>query len=294
MIIKPGTTVSSTPDRSGENVVSFSILTPSYGYAEFIGDAIESVRHQDAAGSVEHIIIDGGSTDGTVDILRSYPDVIWNSEPDDGQSDALNKGFARSAGEIVGWLNADEFYLQGVLSRVQRVFERDDVDVVYGDSMFVDRAGKFLRLVPQHRFNERVLRHYGCFIPSCAVFFRQSVLPDVPWNRQLATIMDWDLYLDLARQQARFGYLPEALGAFRVHAAQVTAEPLAKTAPERLQVRRTHGMTNRLGPREAAAMAARFQHRTLKLFGGAYGRQIRARSFAGEDLRWWDRQASDC
>src|SRR5690242_2268039 len=106
--------------------LSFSIVTPSFNQAAFIQDAIFSVTKQRAE-QVEHWVIDGGSTDGTIDLLRLHSDsntgktLQWVSEPDRGQSDALNKGFSRATGDIVGWLNSDDRYRDGCFEKVAKV-----------------------------------------------------------------------------------------------------------------------------------------------------------------------------
>jgi hypothetical protein len=137
------------PPRIGESMLS--VLTPSFQYGRFLGDALASVLEQNGL-EVEDIVQDGGSTDGTVELLRAAPPgVRWVSEPDGGQSDALNRAFARARGEWVAWLNADEFYLPGGLARLLDAAKETGADVVYGDCVFVDEQGRVLRLVPQHR-----------------------------------------------------------------------------------------------------------------------------------------------
>jgi glycosyltransferase involved in cell wall biosynthesis len=107
-----------------------SVLTPSYGYGRFIGDALESVKRQDGV-SVEHIVQDAGSEDETIDILRGYGERLrWRSEPDRGQSDALNKALQLARGRWVAWLNADEFYFPGALQALVAIGDKTKADVV--------------------------------------------------------------------------------------------------------------------------------------------------------------------
>src|SRR4249919_3843647 len=111
-------------------MIDVSVLTPSYGYGRFIADSIESVIRQDGM-RIEHIVQDGGSEDETLNVLRSYGDhVTWTSEPDKGQSDALNKALAMATGRWVAWLNADEYYLPGGLASLIQEGERSGTDVV--------------------------------------------------------------------------------------------------------------------------------------------------------------------
>ena len=101
----------------------FSVVTPSFNQAEFIRDTIDLVVAQDYP-NFEHIVVDGGSTDGTIDILRSYPHLTWTSEPDRGQSDALNKGFSKAQGDVIAWINSDDYYAPRGVFKGGRSYER--------------------------------------------------------------------------------------------------------------------------------------------------------------------------
>src|SRR5580692_10825868 len=136
-----------------------SIVTPSFNQGCFLGEALESVQLQRHSG-VEHLIFDGGSTDETVGLLHSldgradWSHVRWQSGPDGGQSDALNKGFAEAQGEIVGWLNSDDRYRPGCFDHVVKAFaENPDVDVFYGDYTIIDQNGSFLSVRREIGFN---------------------------------------------------------------------------------------------------------------------------------------------
>lgn len=267
-----------------------SVLTPSFNYSRFIEDCLSSVKHQDYPGDVEHIVMDAASEDGTVSILRNWGTSIrWASEPDKGQSDALNKALAESRNEWIGWLNADEFYLPGAFSALARALDGNpEADVVYGDCVFVDEHGDLIRLVPQHPFSRRLLRQYGPFVASCSSFIRRSVLPPQPWDVNLRMIMDWDLWLQLARNGARFLYCPQPIGAFRVHGDRVTARPVSDYSGEHETVRRRYGM--RVGGRVLLRVArelGRMGHASAKLRAGSYTRQMRAMALRGADLRWF-------
>ena len=264
---------------------TFSILTPSYNYAQFIGDALISTEKQSVR--AQHVVVDGASTDATTEVLGASenPDLQWISEPDLGQSDALNKALALATGEWIGWLNADEFYLPGAIEAIAEAIARDPgLDVIAGDAVFVDADAKFDRLFCHHRFSPAVLREYGCYLLTSSVFFRRSVLLDAPWDVELKTIMDWDLYLALTAANRRFGTIDRPLSAFRVHGAQVTAEPLPADDPEYQRVRARYGIADRaLGRR-----VGRARHIGLRVVDGCYLREIKARrTFAGTDMRWW-------
>jgi Glycosyl transferase family 2 len=266
-----------------------SILTPTRNYGRFLPDALQSVAAQGDA-DVQHVVVDGASTDGTVAVLREWSDrVRFLSEPDDGQSDALNKAAAMANGEWLGWLNADEFYLPGAFETFRAALRHvPAADVVYGDFCVVDDRGRLLRLFPQHPFHPRTLRWYGPTMASCAVFVRASAMPERGWDPGLRRMMDWDLYLELDRLGASFAHVAAPLAAFRVHQAQVTAVQVPIWTGEALRVRARHGLP--LAPRSARALRAlgRLDHGAHKLLAGAYQRQWRVRRrFRGADLRWF-------
>jgi glycosyltransferase involved in cell wall biosynthesis len=262
-----------------------SVLTPSYGYGRYIEDAIDSVLGQHDV-SVEHVVQDGGSDDETVDILKRFDGLVWASEPDEGQSDALNKALARAGGRWIAWLNADEFYLPRSLAALVEHGERTGADVVYGDCVFVDGGGRVERLLPQHRFSARILREYGCYIPSCAVLMRRGVLGNDPWDAAVKRIMDWDLYLKLLAQGARFTHLAYPVSAFRAHADRITSRP-AESYGEENEVASRYGLPSDVYVRWKASRVGRWLHPVYKVLGGAYLRQLGARPLQGHDLRWF-------
>ncbi len=265
-----------------------SVLTPTYNYGRFLGDAIRSVDQQ-ADDRVEHVVVDGASGDETLDVLARAPQrVIWRSEPDEGQSDALNKALALATGNWVGWLNADEFYLpQAFRTFLSCLAKYPHAALVYGDALFVDAHGRLLRLVAQHSFSSRVLRWNRCNISSCAMFVRRDAIPARGWDVHLKSTMDWDLFLEVERRRGQVVYIPRPIAAFRVHPDQITAErpPGYDEDLRRLQERhnRPSGwegvVVNRLGE---------FEHRVLKVVEGGLLRELRARSHRGADLRWFE------
>lgn len=259
-----------------------SVLTPSFDYGRFIGDALESVIRQ-PLGSIEHIVQDGASEDDTVEVLQGYgKSVDWRSEPDDGQSDALNRAFSRATGEWIAWLNADEFYLPRTLAHLVDAGTKSKADIVYGDAVFVDENATFLRLLPQHRYTDNVLRWYGPFIPSCSVLLRRDILGHSPWDTECRSIMDYELYLRLNAEERRFVHVPIPVGVFRVHGARVTAQPREHFAEERQMVAQRYGL-----PRRGRLPIGRSQHGLLKIIDAAYFKQMRARRLKGSDLRWF-------
>jgi glycosyltransferase involved in cell wall biosynthesis len=263
-----------------------SVLTPSYGYGRFIADAVESVLCQEGV-SVQHVVQDGLSRDETVDVLGRYDGrIVWASEPDRGQSDALNKALSKANGRWIGWLNADEFYLPGSLATLVEHGERMAADIVYGDCIFVDVDGNVERLLPEHRFVGRILRDYGCFISSNAVLIRRSVLRDAPWDPSLKRIMDWDLFMSLLTRGMRFSYLSYPVGAFRAHDDRITSKPPSSSHEEN-EVASRYGLPWDVHERWRLSRRGRWLHPVYKFIDGAYVRQLEARSLRGRDLRWF-------
>ncbi len=157
-----------------------SIITPSYNQAQFIEQTILSVLNQDYP-AIEYLIIDGGSTDGSVDIIRRYSDRLawWISEKDHGQADAINKGINHASGEIVAWLNSDDIYLPGAVSQAAAILSREpNLGMVYGDALSIDQDGKPLG---KFSFGNWELLDLMSFRIICqpSVFMRRSILEQV-------------------------------------------------------------------------------------------------------------------
>jgi glycosyltransferase involved in cell wall biosynthesis len=198
--------------------VTISVVTPSLNQAAFLADAVESVATQDHP-ALEHLVIDAVSTDGTVEFLESRPDLTWTSEPDEGQSDALNKGFLRAKGDVIAWLNADDRYLPGAFAAVARHFEEHpEVDVLYGDINWIDEHGVVFEHRPSLPFDPFALRYlHWLVIPSPATFFRADIVRDghlIDPTYQWA--MDYEFFLRLASLGYRFTHISRALADFRL------------------------------------------------------------------------------
>jgi glycosyltransferase involved in cell wall biosynthesis len=179
-----------------------SVLTPSFNQGRFIGDCIASVQKQTYS-QIEHIVCDGASTDGTQEILRSAPPTVrWVSEPDRGQSHALNKAFQMSQGEIIGWLNSDDAYFQcnAVADAVAFLARRPDVDVVYGHAALVSADGLVLHVMWVPPFSYRFLR-FANFIVQPAVFMRRTAVGGTLVDEEFGHSMDRELWLRLGRDR---------------------------------------------------------------------------------------------
>jgi glycosyltransferase involved in cell wall biosynthesis len=198
-----------------------SILTPSYNQAAFLEATIRSVEEQDYE-PVEHVVVDGGSTDGSVDILRRRPGVRWISEPDEGQSHALNKALSLANGEIVGWLNSDDVYLPGAIARGVAALERTGAALVYANLIEIDESGREVgRQKARGWDRDRLLRHFNS-VPQPTVFMRREALDAVGGiDASYHYAMDYELWLRLG---ARFpvAYVDDWWAAFRHHPAAKT------------------------------------------------------------------------
>lgn len=187
-----------------------SILTPSFNQGNYIPDCLDSVRRQTYR-HIEHIVVDGGSNDGTLDTLRaSSAHVRWTSAPDAGQADALNRAFASSSGHVIGWLNSDDAYAdRRAVERAVRVFsEEPTASVVYGHALLVNERNEVLQVIGALPFRTSYYRlvHY---IIQPTVFIRRSALEDEPFfvRPDLDFVIDRDLFLRLS-QRTRFARLP--------------------------------------------------------------------------------------
>ena len=228
--------------------MKISIVTPSYNYGRFIGDAIQSVIDQDY-GNKEYIIMDGGSTDDTYEVVRSFGELSylkWISEPDDGQTNAINKGFELASGDVVAWLNADDFYLPETFSRVAKAFkDNPDVDVIYGDTMFVDEKGNCKRIKKEHDFDFKILLYYGCYIQSTSTFFRRRIFEEGnKLNESFRVVMDYEYFLRIYDRGYKFKYLPEVLSTFRWHGDNVSIKNKEIGLREKLNMRKKYSNIN--------------------------------------------------
>jgi glycosyltransferase involved in cell wall biosynthesis len=190
----------------------------------YIEENIKSVLSQNHP-HFEHIIIDGNSTDGTIDILRKYDHLIWISERDNGQSEAINKGFKRTKGEIIGWLNSDDCYTPNTFNNVAKELNRDEGKyIVFGDCNVIDEKGEIIGFIKGKYNGQRSLIEYwkDTYIPQPSVFFYRDLLYEIGFlNENLHYAMDWDFWLRISEKYT-FSYINKSLANFRIHDQQKT------------------------------------------------------------------------
>jgi glycosyltransferase involved in cell wall biosynthesis len=204
----------------------FTIVTPSLNQSLFIEQTIKSVLDQDYR-LREYIIIDGGSTDGTLDIISRYQPSLTFSETgqDTGQSNAIARGFKRGTGDILGWLNSDDYYLPGTLAKVAHIFEKHpDIVLVYGDYIVLRPSGEQI-YKPKVSWNHTIALYAYLMIPQPSAFWRRSAYDSIGGlNDNYDYCMDYDLFLRLsAAYPGKFLHLQEPLSVFRLHSDSKTA-----------------------------------------------------------------------
>jgi glycosyltransferase involved in cell wall biosynthesis len=219
--------------------LSITIVTPTLNAALYLEQCLTSIQVQGCA-DLEHLVVDGGSTDATEQIIRAST-AHWLPLPGLRQSAAINAGLRAASGEIVAWLNADDLYEPGALRYVQERFAADpQLDVLLGDCMVIDEYGKSLsRLSPGPYDFDRLLRH-GNSIGQPAVFLRRRVFQQVGYlDEALDLGMDYDLWLRL--RNTRTTYVPRVLASFRWHTGSKTATNLYANWHELLIIVRRYG-----------------------------------------------------
>jgi glycosyltransferase involved in cell wall biosynthesis len=228
---------------NGASYTRISIVMPAYNQGQFIERSILSVLNQDYP-NLQFIIMDGGSTDGTVDVIRKYETrLMWRTERDHGQSDAINKALSLADGEIVGWLNSDDVYFPGALYRMHQIAKQWPHAVLYsGTVAIIDRDDRVLRVAKFIRPSTLRLLHEGLAMSSQGVFWRRGAQPaDRSFNLRLHHAMDVEFWLKvLAKGHAEF--VPELIGGFRVYEGTKTSATGERGLAEMSAIRKEYGI----------------------------------------------------
>ena len=220
-----------------------SIVTPSFNQAEFLEETICSVLNQDYQ-NLEYIIVDGGSQDESLEIINKYANRLawWVSESDNGQTDAINKGFSKAKGEILAWLNSDDTYLPGAISEAIEFLESyPEIGMVYGDTNLINMDGEVIGKFPARQTDNRRLMRGYVHIPQQAAFFRAHIWREVgPLDPSFYFAMDYDLWVRIS-QQTPIQYLPRLWANFRLHGEAKSIEADDRCWPEMVRVHRREG-----------------------------------------------------
>ena len=265
-----------------------SIVTPSYNQGEYIELAIQSVLQQNYP-NFEHIVIDNCSTDRTVSILQKYPHLIWQSKPDNGQSDALNQGFRLATGEIIGWLNADDLYLPQCFEKtVQTFVDSPDSDIAYGNYRWIDDEGKIIQFRKELDFDLFILKYlHVSYITSISTFFRRRIFEEENFlDTSLKYSMDYEFFLRLARKEYQFVHIKSYLADFRWHKDNKSTVAYQKQSEEKKQALLRHDDFLRQTPPYIQSIASNF----LELL--ARGKRYWLKSFKGYYFEQWRTKSS--
>lgn len=214
-----------------------SIITPSFNQGEFIEKTILSVKNQNYI-RIEHLIIDGGSTDKTIEIIKKYENTYnmrWISEPDKGQADAIDKGFKMAKGAILTWLNSDDYYLHNkVVSKVIYYFNvNKSIHMVTGRGIYANEKGEFLKHIKFKKklINSRYMK-YADFIFQPSTFLKKEIVEKVPLDRQYIYVFDWVFFLKIFDDGFNVLVVDDFWSAYRRHKKHKTGTNTAERKRE--------------------------------------------------------------
>lgn len=227
-----------------QNSPLVSVVTPSFNQAKYLERTIQSVLSQDYP-NLEYIIIDGGSSDGSVDVIKKHERQLawWISEKDRGQTEAINKGFARAKGEIIAWLNSDDTYEPGaVREAVEQFTLHPEISAVYSQTNYINENDKIIGRFPAAQTDYKKLRRGYVHVPQQACFFRADLWKKIgPLDATFYFAMDYDLWVRLAAE-APMLFIPEKTWAnFRLHSDAKTISADDRCWPEMLRVHYREG-----------------------------------------------------
>jgi len=209
--------------------MDFTVITPNLNYGKFLRECLQSVAGQSGV-EWEHLVMDGGSTDDSAEIVAGFPKAKFFQQGDSGMSQAINRGFDRANGEWVMWLNADDRLKPDALKTILPKLRSCEEDVVYGDFDFVNADGVYQRSVKLLRWSLFVHVHHHCYIGSTAAFYRKSTVIDNGFRlrEDFAYVMDGEFYARLDAADKRFGYRRGRLADFRIHGDNASMRNLGR------------------------------------------------------------------
>jgi glycosyltransferase involved in cell wall biosynthesis len=215
-----------------------SIVVPSFNQGQFIGATLQSILDQQYP-NLELIVVDGGSTDDTLSVINQFEDYLdwWVSEPDSGQTAAINRGFMQSTGEIMAWINSDDLVASGAFYQIANYFiKHPDTQVIYGNRILINEIGLEIGrwILPFH--SGRVLK-YSDFVPQETLYWTRKAWYVIGGrlDETFQFAMDWDFLLRLSRNRLKIKHLPIFLGLFRVHSQQKTSSQMTLTGQNEMK-----------------------------------------------------------
>ncbi len=215
-----------------------SIVTPSYNQSRYLEQTIQSVLTQNYP-HIEYMVVDGGSTDDTINVIRRYESRLawWASEKDQGQTDAINKGFGRARGDILAWINSDDTYEPGAFAAAAGYLQdHPEVGMVYGDCNYIDGSGNVVGKFKAAQTDHKLLRRGYTHIPQQTMFFRADIWKQVgPLDPSFYFAMDYDLWIRISAR-AEIKYFPQVWANFRLHSSGKTILSDEYCWPEMLKV----------------------------------------------------------
>jgi len=249
--------------------MKISVVTPSFNSVRTIRATLESVVKQDYA-DVEHIVMDGGSTDGTLEILKQYPRLVWVSEKDDGHYHAMDKGTRMASGEVVAILNADDCYRPGALSAVAAAFQQhSDWDCLFGDIVFVDGEGREIFRRQEAMFDRQIIRYGINVINHQKMFLKKAAYLRLGGYRyhEFKNCCDYEYVMRLIRANCLIGHIPVFIVNYRYHEHGQSADlrVRANMARESALIRKEYGVPGGLLGK-ALVTYARLKRQVEKLF----------------------------
>jgi glycosyltransferase involved in cell wall biosynthesis len=229
-----------------ENPV-ITILTPSYNQGRFIEETIISIKNQTYP-FIEHIIIDGNSSDNTIDVIKSHEkdyNLTWISEKDDGQAEAIEKGLLRAKGSILTWINSDDYYLSNTaIEKIMNVFiVNQDIDILTGTGIYIDEKGSFLdKIETDKKYLSLLYMKRADFILQPSTFFRKKTIENIAINKKCTYVFDWLLFLNMLENGFKISWIDDFISAYRIHSTHKTGDDNSRRRLEiALLMKRNYG-----------------------------------------------------